>query len=61
MKKENLANSTTSAVKFSHTLSKLPEDTKNLSVTAQIAFEAYCESLEEIKGLRSIINSMTST
>lgn len=60
MKKEALGNSTTSAVKFSNTFSKLPEDTKNMSVTAQIAFEAYCDSLEEIKGLRSIINSLTA-
>jgi hypothetical protein len=60
MKKETLGGNSTGAVKFGNTFSKLPEDTKNMSVTAQIAFEAYCDSIEEIKELRSIINSMTA-
>jgi hypothetical protein len=55
-----LGGNSTGAVKFGNTFSKLPEDTKNMSVTAQIAFEAYCDSIEEIKELRSIINSMTA-
>jgi hypothetical protein len=55
MKRQTMGNSTGGA----QLLNSLPEDSKNFSVTANIAFGAYCETVEEIKELREVIHSMT--